>query len=166
MYDVGMKGFKNAPNPKKEKRPILLEVLVSIAVLAVVGGVVYMILNPQKNEEDLRNSMRSQNVVEIARAVKSYVDTTGNLLDMIPLNRECASIGNEICKESSIDCKGYIDISALVDEGYLSEIPVDDLRTSGNGTGYYISHDGDGNLLVCAPYAERGVDISLKVFVY
>ncbi len=162
-----MKGFIKAPNPqKKEKRPILLEILLGFAICLVIGLGIYMTLNPQKNEEESRNSTRSQAIVEIAAAVKKYVDTTGNTPSEIPLNRECASIGNEICKLDATDCAGYVKLDSLTDSGLLSQIPVDGLRVSGNGSGYYISHDGDGNIMVCAPLAERGADISLKQFVY
>lgn len=162
-----MKGFTKAPNPQKnEKRPVLLEILLGIVILAVIGLGIYMILNPQKNVEEVRNSMRSQAVVEIAAAVKKYVDTTGNIPIEIPLNRECASIGNEICQSGATDCAGYVKLESLTDTGLLTQIPRDDLRVTGNGAGYYISHDGDGSIMVCAPLAERGVDISLKQFLY
>jgi len=162
-----MKGFTKAPNSqKKEKRPVLLEILLGIAIFSVIGLGIYMTLNPQKNQEEVRNSMRSQAIVEITAAVKRYVDTTGNTPTEIPLNRECASIGNEICKPEATDCTGYVKLESLTDTGLLTQVPIDGLRTTGSGTGYYISHDGDGSIMVCAPLAERGVDISLKQFVY
>ena len=162
-----MNGLKNAPNPKqKKKRPILLEIFVVLAIVGMVGAIIYMILNPHKNEEEIRNSVRSQGVVEVMKAVKSYVEETGNLPETIPLNRECASIGNEICTTSGTECKGYVELNLLIDGSFLSEIPLDGLRNNGKGSGFYISHDGDGNVIVCAPLAERNVDISLKQFVY
>ncbi len=162
-----MKGFIKAPDPKKkQRRPLLLEALLGLSIFLVIGLGIYMTLNPHKDEAETRNSTRSQSIVAIAAAVKKYVDTTGNLPSEIPLNRECASIGNEICKANATDCTGYVKLSSLVDTGLVTQIPTDQLRTSGNGSGYYVSHDGDGNIMVCAPLAERGVDISLKQFVY
>jgi hypothetical protein len=67
---------------------------------------------------------------------------------------------------NTVDCTGMVKLNSLIEMGLLTRIPVDDLETSGNGSGYYISHDGDGNVMVCAPLAERGVEISLKQFVY
>lgn len=168
MYDVDMSGLKNAPNPSvKESRPVIMEIFVFLAIVGMVGAIIYMVLNPHKNEEEARNSARSQGVVEIMKAVKSYVDETGNLPETIPLNRECASIGNEICIAGGSDCKGYVELtSLLVEGGFLTEVPQDNLRSNGRGSGFYISHDGDGNVVVCAPLAERNVDISLKQFVY
>ena len=162
-----MDGFLKAPNPKKkEKKPFLLELLLGISLFIVVGLVIYMTLNPRKGEEEMRNAERSQTIVEIAAAVKKYVDATGNLPKEIPLNRECASIGNEICKLNAEDCTGYIQLKSLFDADLLNLLSADELRTSGNGTGYYISHDGDGSVMICAPLAERGADISLEQFVY
>ncbi len=166
MYYLCMKGLK-APNPPtKEKQPLLLEILVGFALFLMVAVIVYMILNPHKDQEETRNSMRSQSIVEIAAAVKNYVDTTGNLPKEIPLNRECASIGNEICQMNATDCAGMVQLNSVIETGFLTQIPVDELKTSGNGSGYYISHDGDGNIMICAPLAERSVEISLKQFVY
>ena len=162
-----MSGFFKAPNPKKkEKKPFFLELLLGVSLLIVVGMVIYMTLNPRKSEEEMRNAERSQTIVEIATAVKKYVDATGNLPTEIPLNRECASIGNEICRLNVDDCSGYVKLKSLVDADLLNLLPADKLRTSGNGTGYYISHDGNGSVMICSPLAERGVDISLKQFVY
>ena len=162
-----MSGFLKAPNPKKkEKKPFFLELLLGISLLIVVGMVMYMTLNPRKGDEEMRNAQRSQAIVEIATAVKKYVDATGNLPKEIPLNRVCASIGNEICKLNADDCTGYVQLKSLVDADLLNVLPTDELRTSGNGTGYYISHDGDGSVMICSPLAERGVDISLEQFVY
>jgi len=161
-----MKGLKAPHPPTEERRPLLLEMFLGLTLFLMAVVIVYMILNPHKDREEIRNSHRSQAVVEIVAAVKNYVDTTGNLPTEIPLNRECASIGNEICQMNTVDCTGMVKLNSLIEMGLLTRIPVDDLETSGNGSGYYISHDGDGNVMVCAPLAERGVEISLKQFVY
>lgn len=82
-----MNGFLKAPNPKKkESKPFLLELLLGISLIVVVGLVIYMTLNPRKGEEEVRNSERSQVIVEIAAAVKKYVDATGNIVFMFSDN--------------------------------------------------------------------------------
>ncbi len=37
----------------------------------------------------------------------------------------------------------------------LVVMPNDPLYVSVNGTGYFVSHDGEGIVTVCAPHAER-----------
>ena len=148
------------------KKTVFLDIMVIFSLFLVVLAFTYMVLNPGKKQSDIRNSQRNVDVSTIMQAVASYVDTTGYLPSAILLNRECANIGNEICKTGSNDCKNYVDLTEILGETGLTQIPVDTFRTSGNGTGYYIAHDGEGNVLVCAPLAERNIVITAKQFVY
>ncbi|HAM37306.1 MAG: hypothetical protein UR96_C0032G0011 [candidate division WS6 bacterium GW2011_GWC1_36_11] len=148
------------------KRQFILDVLVGFSIFLVVAAFAYMILNPGKGQSDARNSTRNADVLSIMQSMSKYVDATGNIPSMIPLNRECASIGNEICRTGSLDCKNYVDLSTTLAEGDIKSLPVDTFRTEGNGTGYYISNDGEGSIVVCAPLAEREVTISIKQFMY
>jgi len=150
---------------KTNKSHVLLDVLVIASIFLVVGGFAYMILNPGKMKSDVRNSERSEEISSIMERMTNYVQTTGNIPAVIPLNRECASIGNEICRIETSDCNGYVDLSGVL-IGEEKELPVDPLRKEGNGSGYYISNDGQGNILVCAPLSERNVNIELKQFMY
>lgn len=145
---------------------ILLDTMVGISIFLVLAAFAYMIMNPGKRASDVRNSRRNSDVLTIMQALTKYVDTTGNIPETILINRECASIGNEICKTDATDCQGYIDLSTILAVGDLEALPKDILRTEGNGTGYYVSHDGEGSLLICAPLAERNVTISIKQFMY
>jgi hypothetical protein len=130
----------------------------------VIGGFAYMILNPGKMKSDIRNSSRNTDILSLMQYMEGYVKETGNIPDIIPLNRTCASIGNEICKTGISDCKGYVDLQKIIKN---DTAPVDTFRSNkGNGTGYYISHDGEGSILICAPLAERNVRIELKQFMY
>lgn len=159
-----MKGSTTANEVKKTKNNVFLDVLVFFSIFLVIGGFAYMILNPGKMKSDVRNSSRNTDILTIMQKMVGYVEETGNIPDMIPLNRTCASIGNEICKTGSSDCKGYIDLTKVVGN---STLPVDTFRSNkGNGTGYYISHDGEGSIIICAPLSERNVKIELKQFMY
>lgn len=159
-----MKGSKTANEVKKTKNQVFLDVLVFFSIFLVIGGFAYMILNPGKMKSDVRNSSRNTDILNIMQKMVGYVEETGNIPEMIPLNRTCASIGNEICKTGTADCKGYVDLTKFVGN---STLPVDTFRTNkGNGTGYYVSHDGEGSIIICAPLAERNVKIELKQFMY
>jgi hypothetical protein len=151
---------------KTIKRHLLLDGLVFFSIFLVVGGFAYMILNPGKMKSDSRNSDRNTAILSIMESMKAYVSATGNIPSMIPLNRTCASIGNEICKTGVTDCKGYVDLTSALEYTKDKTLPIDAFRTQGNGTGYYISHDGEGNVIVCAPLSERNVNITIKQFMY
>lgn len=162
-----MKGSGTAHNSiAVARKRTFLDVLVIVSVFLVVGAFSYMVLNPGKQQSDIRNRKRGTEVANIARALAKYVETTGNIPSTIPLNRECASIGNEICKIEATDCKGYVDLSEVSRTVQFEEISVEAVRAEGNGTGYYISHDGEGSVLVCAPLAERNAKIQVKQFMF
>jgi hypothetical protein len=162
-----MKGLKAANQVQETaKSHVLLDALVIFSIFLVVVGFSYMILNPGKMKSDTRNSLRNTDILNIMQNMAAYVSTTGNIPDMIPLNRVCASIGNEICKTGVSDCKGYVDLTKALEFGKYKTLPIDEFRKKGNGTGYYISHDGEGSILICAPLAERNVNIELKQFMY
>lgn len=162
-----MKGLPTANQVQKIiKRNLLLDGLVIFSIFLVVGGFAYMILNPGKMKSDVRNSERNAEILNIMDGMTAYAKATGNIPSMVPLNRTCASIGNEICKTGVSDCKGYVDLTSALEYTKNKTLPIDEFRTKGNGTGYYISHDGEGSILICAPLSERNVNITIKQFMY
>jgi len=161
-----MKGSITANEVKKTRNNVFLDVLVFFSIFLVIGGFAYMILNPGKMKSDVRNSSRNTDILNIMQSMVGYVEETGNIPEMIPLNRTCASIGNEICKTGITDCKGYVDLTKIISKKAGFTLPVDTFRSKGNGTGYYVSHDGEGSIIICAPLSERNVKIELKQFMY
>lgn len=160
-----MDKLKPAQEPKYgEKKNILTKIALFVTLLLVLGAFVYMVLNPEKRLSDARNSQRAENVALIMEAMANYVDTSGNIPENINLTDKCTSFGDEICRTGATDCSNYTDLSYLISESFTT-IPIDS-QVEGEGTGYYISQDGEGNVTVCAPYAERGVTILLEQFVY
>jgi len=158
----------NTANDASEtpRKSTFLDAMVGVSIFLVIIAFAYMIMNPGKRAADVRNSQRNSDALAIMQSVLGYVNTTGNIPATIPINRECASIGNEICKTGATDCKNYIDLTAILSDNGLKSIPVDSSRTDGNGAGYYITHDGEGSIIICAPLAERNVTISIKQFMY
>lgn len=157
----------NAKNTKKG--PIFLDIMAYFSVFLVIVVFAWMLMNPRKTQADVRNSQRNTDVYTIMKAVVSYVKVSGRIPADIPFSKECASIGNEICKTDSINCQNYVDLSEVLGEdSKLKQMPVDAFRTdiNNNGTGYYISYDGEGNILVCAPLAERNIEIIARQFMY
>ncbi len=155
---------------RPEKNTLLIRIFFIICLLLVFAFVAYMIWNPEKENADGRNAQRNAAVASILEEMMVYTKLKGNLPDNIPLNRTCSSIGNEICKTGASSCKNLVDLSYIVkeqwDRSLLSSLPVDPTKGSENGTGYYISQDGEGNLSVCAPYAERNVNILVTKFAF
>jgi hypothetical protein len=153
---------------KKESRFSILDVLIILSALFVVGLLAYLIINPDKESSDLRNVHRSADISAILTSVVAYVNIHGDIPEEIPMADNCVTYGNEICKSGSSDCTDLVDISFLNSSNTddVFNVPVDPQNLSVNGTGYYIYHNGEGEISVCAPYAERNVEISFSKYIY
>lgn len=138
----------------------LLEVLLVVAVIAILAGIVIVAINPGKNLGDSRNSERSSDVNTIINGVYQYsIDNNGTLPAGI------TTTATEICEADAASCTGLVDLSELTTNGkYLVAIPNDPQCPSvctANGVGYTIMKDANGRLTVAAPDAEQGKTISV-----
>ena len=138
----------------------LLEVLLVVAIIAILAGIVIVAINPSKNLADTRNSQRSSDVSTIIDGVYQYMlDNNGSAPSSI------TTTATEICATGASSCTGLIDLSSLTDSGkYLVAMPSDPQCSTvcaTNGTGYEISKDANGRMIVDAPYAESSKTISV-----
>lgn len=146
---------------KHQQAFTLLEVLLVVAIIAILAGIVIVALNPGKQLGDTRNSQRKADVNTILSAVYQYsIDNNGNLPASILSAGVCTDATNEICKEGGT-CTGLIDLGAIVlNQKYLTAIPTDPSGGTTNGSGYGIVKSSNGRVTVCAPTAEQGASIS------
>jgi prepilin-type N-terminal cleavage/methylation domain-containing protein len=142
----------------RQKGFTLLEVLLVVAIIAILAGIVIIAINPGKNLGDSRNSQRSADVNTIINGVYQYsIDNNGAM----PPNGTGSGISTtatEICATGASSCASLVDLSTLTAAGkYLVSIPKDPRCTAtcaANGTGYTIAKDANGRLIVNAPSAE------------
>lgn len=152
---VNYKNFK-----KSVQGFTLLEVLLVVAIIAILAGIVIIAINPGKNLGDSRNSQRSADVNTILNGAYQYaLDNNGTLPAGI------TSTSTEVCATGAASCTGLIDLTPLTTAGkYLVSIPKDPQCATVcavNGAGYKINKDVNGRLIVTAPYAEQGKTISV-----
>ena len=171
-HDINLLYKPNEENVvnKESKGFSILDFFVIIAAFFVIAFLGYLVLNPDKEGSDQRNVYRSADISSILTSVTEHIKDIGEIPDSIPFSDKCVAFGNEICKSGPYDCGGLVDLSFLTASqegvGEVKSIPVDSASKSVNGTGYYISQDGQGNVTICAPYAERNVEIAFTEYVF
>lgn len=133
----------------------LIELMLAIAIIAVISGIVIAALNPTRQLASTRNAKRQSDVSTILNAVYQYaIDNQGRM----PSNIPTTAMG--ICRTGSLTCNNGIDLTVLTG-AYLVSVPVDPQQPEvGTGTNYFIRRDTNGRLTVSAPGAEDAQNIS------
>ena len=141
---------------KKYSGFTLLEVLLVVAIIAILAGIVILAINPSKQLAAARNAQRSADVNTILNAVYQYsIDNKG----VIPAS--ITTTATEICKTGGT-CTGLTDLSVLTTaEKYLTAMPTDPSGgINANGDGYSILKTVNGRVTVTATQAEGGATIT------
>jgi prepilin-type N-terminal cleavage/methylation domain-containing protein len=141
----------------KNKGFTLIEILLVVALIAILAGIVILAINPAKQLADTRNAQRRVDVNTIINAVYQYaVDNNGDVPATITPSQ------TEICRIGA-SCFGLVDLSVLTFNGkYIVSLPIDPLATNVNGTGYEIKRIVGNRITVVAPDAEEGATISVS----
>jgi len=150
---------------RNQKGFTLLEVLLVVAIIAILAGIVIIAINPGKQLGDSRNAQRSADVTTILNAMYQYsLDNNGSFPGTIP------TTPTELCKTGTVAATctsgSLVDLSTLTTGGkYIATLPVDPSCPTGcatNGNGYMISRDASsGRLTISAKNPEQGKTISV-----
>ncbi len=161
-----MLNFKNIK--QKQAGFTLLEVLLVVAIIAILAGIVIIAINPGKNLGDSRNAQRSADVNTIINGVYQYTLDNNGVLPAVGSRTGAVAISTtptEVCNTSTSTCTGLVDLAVLTALGkYVVAIPKDPQcpTTNLNGTCYFISKDANNRLVVSANLAENGKTISVN----
>lgn len=140
----------------------LIEVLLVIAMLAILAAVVIIAINPAKQFGEAQNAQRRSDVASILDAVHQYgLDNQGALPnESITSAASCDTAVDDICR-SGVECDG-INLDVLIaDEKYLRDIPTDPTASNADITGYRIFQSDYGRVGVCAPNAYGDAEIGV-----
>ncbi len=144
--------------PRVQHGFTLIEVLLVIAILAILASIVIIAINPGKQFASARDAQRLSDVYSVMNALHQYaLDNEGAYPEGLTTEEL------EICRTDAESCLGLHDLSELTsDQLYLVEIPMDPqcLQTtancSENGTGYFVNLTENGRVTVNAYGAEDG----------
>src|SRR6056297_902936 len=163
---------------KQEEGFTLIELLIVIAIIAILAAVIFVALDPLTRFQDSRDSSRWQEVAALSNAIQvDQVDNGGSYLtsiqNMTPgeiymINDGSTSTGcdaqNTVCDVNVASSSACADLSGLVGEGYLGEVPVSPNGAgSWNGgiSGYTIKASSTGAITVQACESENSSAIKI-----
>jgi prepilin-type N-terminal cleavage/methylation domain-containing protein len=134
----------------------LIEVLLVVAIIAILAGIVILAINPNKQLGDTRNSQRQADINTILNATYQYsIDNQGQLPSGI------TTTPTDICASGASSCSGLVDLSVLTTNGkYVVAIPHDPKTGTTNDSHYQISIDSNNRVTVSAPDAEQSKTIT------
>ena len=143
----------------------LIELIVVIAILAIIIAAVFVAIDPARRLHSARNSNRWTDTRAILEAIKKYqVDNEGDLPDTaVAIDSDTSTVqiigeGGLDCSTVSSGCTGvtvagsscFVSGLDLDLADYLDEIPEDPKDGSSAVTYYYINLDANGFITVGA----------------
>ncbi|MEK7173723.1 MAG: type II secretion system protein [Patescibacteria group bacterium] len=137
----------------------LIEILLVVAILAILAGIVIIAVNPARQLAQANNSQRRADVTTILNAAYQYaLDNNGTIPAAITTTE------TEICKTGGT-CTGLIDLGVLTTtETYLPSLPLDPqcpTACNANGVGYTILKTANNRITIKAPDAQLSAVISV-----
>jgi len=170
-------------NLRNNKAFTLIELLIVIAVMAILTTVVFVALNPLERFQDSRNSRRWSDINAIIGAIKLYQVDNGGALpgelsdenflpDVYYEITEGAGLGDGSCASAdkciapNVEIEDCIDLEPLVTSGKLPKMPFDPNDANSTSeiiTGYYVIMSGsNGALTIGSCYEEKGSKDSIS----
>ncbi len=135
----------------------LVEILVVVALIAILTAITIIAINPAKNFADTRNAQRSSDVSTILNAVTQYSSEQGHSVDdlgTIPLcTATPAHIGTGV---------GNVNLATLLVDEYVVSIPMDPSDGTEADTNYTICKTAGNRVQIDAPGAENSKVITVK----
>ena len=160
----------------QQKGFTLLEILLVIALIAILAGIVIVAINPAYQLANGRNTQRRSNVNTILNAVYQYeMDHAGSLPGTITTSNQvigtngltgCDAPGSITCANPSgtpiVTAATCVDLTSALTPTYIVSIPYDPTTGSLAKTYYYITKDANNRVTVGSCSVENtGVTIAV-----
>ena len=140
---------------KSNKGFTLIEVIVVIALLAILAGIVLVAINPAQNSADARNVKRRADVLQILNAVNQHYVAKGTFPTGMPTVAQSPADLKSGATPAGDICDGIVTTG-----NYIAALPFDTggayTSCSSYDTKYTISLDSNNRVTVSAPGTEIG----------
>ncbi|MEI7424772.1 MAG: type II secretion system protein, partial [Candidatus Staskawiczbacteria bacterium] len=156
---------------KQQKGFTLLEILLVIALIAILAGIVIVAINPAKQLADGRNTQRRSDVNAVIDAIYQYsIKNNGDIpgVDAVTATSQVIGTSATGCDTAaSITCAGATTVAACLNltsslaPDYIVSIPKDPSTGSDAKTFYYINKNANGRVTVGSCSAENSAIISV-----
>lgn len=145
----------------------LLELLIALAIMAILAGLVIVALSPKKNLEDARDTKRREDLRTMIDALYQY-QIDHDAFPTIHTAKSLDAIHRDVCAVTDPDDLFFCFFSApqrlplwpLIPD-YLAELPYDPQNTEEYETGYQLWLDESGRIHAFAPLGDGGAGIEL-----
>ncbi len=156
----------------------LIELIIVIAVIALLAAATFVAINPAKRVGDANNARRWSDVTAIADAYSAYLADNGGTHPTTtpsPTSGVTYSIATTtggtafatcqtVTKGNPTTTTALIDLSALVTNGYMGQIPLDpnfSYGTDARNSGYYFYRESTGKMIVgaCDSYNTQNIEV-------
>ena len=141
----------------------LVELIITIAIIAILAGVVVFFINPGNSLGSSRNSQRRVDTTSLLNAVHQYNIDNGDFPSGIPTGTASvigtASSGCSSACTATTTNSSCLDLSGDLVPAYLATIPFDPLTGSATNTDYYILENSSGRIVVGACDPDQDADI-------
>lgn len=135
----------------------LVEILVVVALIAILATITIVAINPAKNFADTRNTQRSADVSTILNAVTQYTSEQGHTIADLGTIPACTSTPTEIGTGT-----GLVNLTTTLVDEYVVAIPIDPSEGTAENTGYNICTTASGRVVISAMHAENGKTITVQ----
>jgi prepilin-type N-terminal cleavage/methylation domain-containing protein len=147
----------------------LIEILLVVAILAILAGIVIIAVNPARQLAQANNGQRRADVQTILNAVYQYaIDNSGALPSGIDaVTGSSQVLGNTLTPNCDTTCSAVTTVAACTDLSgdltptYVVDIPFDPSSGSAANTDYYINRDANDRVTVGACDSELSAVISV-----
>ncbi len=134
---------------KLRKGFTLIELIIVVAIIAIIAATVFVALDPGKRLHVSRNSRRWADVTAVAKAVRLYETDNAGLPSGIDLDASSVQMLGTASACPPADCTGvtfpgsncFVSLTSDLST-YLKGIPLDPLNGTDSNTRYYVNRNG------------------------